>query len=502
LATTAHPLPTAQFAKPVVSLGWLDPIWEAAKDNHLRRIFLWVGLVFIFLRFTLVHEVVSSRTGINLHIVLIVGIPTLFGVIFSGGIARTFRHRIAWLWLGFLFFIAASTPFSVWRGGSLQSLITYAQTQWPMLLVTAGLVATWKETQILIKVMTGTAFFCLIMARILLQERYGRLELDLHGGSISNPNDLAAHLLLLIPFILLVAFDPARNFVLRGLSLAAAVFGAYIALGSGSRGAMVSLGVMILILLYFASGVKRLLALVTLPVVAVLIYSSLSPTAQQRLFNFNTSGQAESIETQAAVESARARKEILLRSIRYTLENPFLGVGLDVVNIYDDQASKREGRVRGHWLGTHNAYTMVSSECGIPALLCFAGALLTCILTMAKLRRACLGRPELAHIQRIAEAMILSQAGYYVAITFLTVAYSYTLPAMGGLTIAVAITAWAEIYRIDRARQQAQAPAGPQNLPPERTPLSSPRPQPQLSRPSAVPLAASSSRLNPKFGGR
>ena len=392
-----------------------------------------------------------------------------------------------------------STPFSTWIGGSVQMLSTYVQSEWPMLLVMGGLAASWAEVEILISTMTLTAFASLVMAKVLLQERGGRLELDLRGGSISNSNDLAAQLLLLMPFMLLIAFNPKKNVVYRLLAISGSALATYMILGSASRGAMVSLGAMALLLFFLANGAKKLLALLLLPLVLIGVFVSLSGTAQRRLLNFSTTNSAgDNFETQEAIDSARSRSYIFMKSLQYTFEHPFLGVGPGQVNSYDGQVSVREGRARGHWMGTHNSYTMISSECGIPAFLFFTGALILSFTTMNGIRKTCGYREDLAHIKRVVEAMMLSQMGFYVAITFLTIGYRNTLPAMGGLAIVVAITARAEIYRIDKAKQEAQTATLPVNpLTGRVTPVlatAPAAPQPQWVAQSGRP------RLNPKFG--
>ena len=80
----------------------------------------------------------------------------------------------------------------------------------------------------------------------------------------------------------------------------------------------------------------------------------------------------------------QARLALLKASWTATLEHPFLGVGPGIFMDYQANSARGSGE-RGMWHVTHNAYTQVSSECGLPALVFYLGAL---GVTMHSLRKA------------------------------------------------------------------------------------------------------------------
>jgi O-antigen ligase len=76
----------------------------------------------------------------------------------------------------------------------------------------------------------------------------------------------------------------------------------------------------------------------------------------------------------SATSSTESRRELLRNSIKFTLQHPLFGVGPGMFfTMAEDADAKFNGKRKGTWQGTHNSYTQVSSELGIPgALACVA----------------------------------------------------------------------------------------------------------------------------------
>lgn len=72
---------------------------------------------------------------------------------------------------------------------------------------------------------------------------------------------------------------------------------------------------------------------------------------------------------------AENRRLLLKESIAVTLRRPIFGVGVGNFPVYVNGMNKEEGRLKEAWHGTHNTYTQLSSETGIPGLAIFIGIL-------------------------------------------------------------------------------------------------------------------------------
>ena len=95
--------------------------------------------------------------------------------------------------------------------------------------------------------------------------RTGRLELTGAGESVSNSNDYAANLILLMPAIAYLTMRRGTNIVMKLLGCGALGVGCFLVLSTGSRGALISIGLSMLYILKVGSGKVRAAILIGLP---------------------------------------------------------------------------------------------------------------------------------------------------------------------------------------------------------------------------------------------
>jgi len=133
----------------------------------------------------------------------------------------------------------------------------------------------------------------------------------------------------------------------------------------------------------------------------------------------------------------------LKQSLIYTMQHPMFGVGLGQFSNYEGQQSLAAGKV-GNWHETHNAFTQVSSECGIPALIFFVLGIGSALLSVNRIYRRA-RRDGYKEIANASFCYLLSMVGFMVSITFLANAFRFYLPAMIGLAIALSTAAEREM---------------------------------------------------------
>jgi O-antigen ligase len=127
---------------------------------------------------------------------------------------------------------------------------------------------------------------------------------------------------------------------------------------------------------------------------------------------------------------------LLKSSIQFTMQHPIFGVGPGEFSDYEAAFAKSESR-RAAWQVTHNAYTQVSSEAGIPALLFYLAAIVMTFRTFGRVYRAARARPQLRSMAIACFCCQLSMVGFCTATVFLSLAYTMYLPTMSGLALAV-----------------------------------------------------------------
>src|SRR4051794_37366816 len=168
---------------------------DAQVTNPARVCAFYFALAFVFVRFSFVHEAIDAVFGVKTYLLYLFGPPALAGLILTGGLRRCFRMRCWWLTAGFALWLTLATPFRSWPGGSFQFTTGFLKTELPILFLIAGLAVTWKECVLVASTIAVAGLFNLLLCRFLSIQIDGRLSLGI-PTSISNSNDLAAHLIL------------------------------------------------------------------------------------------------------------------------------------------------------------------------------------------------------------------------------------------------------------------------------------------------------------------
>ena len=122
---------------------------------------------------------------------------------------------------------------------------------------------------------------------------------------------------------------------------------------------------------------------------------------------------------------------LLRRSLIMTAKHPLFGVGPDQFQVAE-AADASASKVRGAWNGTHNVYTQMSSELGIPGMVLYMGALFGSYRGLSAIRK----RGRTRHIRQMA---LFLQTAYFTLIVgafFLSLGYGGLPFVMIGLSTA------------------------------------------------------------------
>jgi O-antigen ligase len=424
----------------------------AADDPALynpARLFGFVALLgLVLVRFSMLHQLLTYVLHVNLLLLYLFGLPALLGMVLSGGIGRAFRSRAGVLYTGYALWMVAAVPFSSWRGGSAGTAFTYLRTEYVMLLLIAGLTITWSENRMLLRAIGWAGVMAVASARFFrdpnIQERMG-----LQFGSLANPNDYACLLLLLLPMVAWLAMS-SRSFVFRVAMIAVVGCGLYLIVNTASRGAAVALAATTAVFLWHGTSRQRLALLVGGPVLLAVAVAANSEVVLQRIRAFGTSGEGmsamEAAVRKEAGESMALRQHMLLAGIRHTITHPVFGVGPGQLPTYEGkQKSLPTGR--GVWLQAHNTLVQVSSEMGLPALGFFVAAYIASFRLLSSAHRKARARSDCGDIEAALFCAMLSLTAFGAATMFLSFAYYFYFPAMGGLAIVMNSAAEREFTR-------------------------------------------------------
>jgi O-antigen ligase len=427
-------------------------------NNPSRIIAFTLAVCMVFIRFSYVHQIQTMLMHFNLRMLYIFGIPALLGMVLAGGIQRSFKGgQPAVYWTAFALWLPVATVFSSWKGGSAGVVMNFWRTDLPMLFMIAGLALTWRECKILMSAVAWAVVIIMLSARLFAGEQYN-YRVGLEFGSIANPNDYAAHLILVLPFLLWVVFA-SKNFILRILALGGVGFGLKLIIGSASRGALVAIAVDVVFLLWRGTAKQRLGFMVAGPICASAVLAFTPAATLHRLAAFSvTKSSADTAEAREAIESSQARKYEIQKALEYIGSHPLFGVGPGQFSSFEGTHNIVMGN-HGLWHETHNTFAQVGSECGVPGLILFAAGILSTLSLLNRTYQAARKRSDSLDIQTAAFCAMMGVLGFTVAVTFLSFGYSFYFPAMGGFAIVLWDVAKNEFHRRDAvlAGQTAKA---------------------------------------------
>jgi O-antigen ligase len=404
---------------------------QSELDNPLRKLGFYLALAFIFCRFSLFGELVSTTLNFDPHVARILGIPVVVLALFTGGLRRVLRSRLAYAWLGLAVWMTLSAPLSFWPGGSVSLILSYVRGQLPMLLIVGGLVLTWKECRLVLMSIALACVVNVLSGKLFVMNPDSDSRLSLELGTIGNANDFTAHLFYVLPMVIFVLLI-SRGWIRRILCLGVLGYGLYYCASTGSRGGLVAFAAVCAFTMIRAPGRVRIGALAAAAVMSLLLLAVLPQSLLHRYATLFTND-SDDIE---AIQSTATRTRLLESSIRFSLQHPLLGVGPGEFSDYEAKVAKSEG-IKAAWQVTHNAYTQVSSEVGIPALLFYLAGIVMTFRTFGKLYRAARYRPKLRSMAMACFCCQLSMVGFCTATIFLSLAYTMYLPTMSGLALAL-----------------------------------------------------------------
>jgi O-antigen ligase len=394
--------------------------------------------VYLFLYLSRILDVTLP----NLKITMLLNLIFLGLAVFSGGLAHFFRSRICLLLAGFYCWMVLSLPFSVWKGGSVAALIQAARS----LVLMAAIIALVSSVRDGLRVMyvIGLAETTAGLMSKLAGQQSGTERLVLAAGTFADPNIYCALLFMGMPFLWLAARNaahPLHKLVYMTATLPILAAG----LATGSRAGFVMLCAMLGLLFWRLPATRKLRLLVgagALLAGALLVFPEHILQRYTTLFGAPVPEEASTEQLKylgAASASTEGRLYLLQRSLELTAKHPIFGVGPGMFTVAEDKDARARGLQRGNWHETHNAYTQVSAEAGLPAFVLYTTALLLALRALGRLRKALTpaAAGEQEHARNGVVYLEVAFAGALTTALFLSIAYTGLLYVLVGLIVAL-----------------------------------------------------------------
>src|SRR6266481_5011283 len=361
-------------------------------------LFLWLFTITVYAR----PEDIVPPLG-QLHLTFIFGCCS--GVAYLGAVVSR-RMRLIWtqelkLTLLLTAWYLVGIPFAFWRSGSFQ-IVTHVwlKTLFVFFLLTQTLL-TLKRIRgllwaIILSELAVTGFSIIQSSRVTW---VGERMLGFSQG-ILGWNFLGIAVAVTLPYIavmLVMTRSALRSVVL----VTAALSMMWMLMLTASRGGVLNVvfsAVLTCVFVLFSSVRGRIIGAGI--ILALVLAVCLAPAVLwQRLGTIW--GDHDIYAGQVAASAEESKEDhlsVLVRSIQYTLEHPIFGLGLGNFQV----ASGTELGQPSAWMGTHNTFTEISSEAGVPALLLFLGLLVTAMRNLGKVSTLLVHSPEAVEIQLMA----------------------------------------------------------------------------------------------------
>jgi O-antigen ligase len=309
-------------------------------------------------------------------------VTSLFALVFAlatGQMRFALTSNTAKAMFGLTLWMAIGTPFSMFQADSMDLLGEWLKSFISFIIIMAMVDTVDKSTRMLqvIALSILCAAGLTLRAGVQVANR-----LTLYKGLYSGPNELSTACITgLIAWVFVLSYKKLPG-PLRLLLVPFALFVASLIPKTGSRSGLITIAVVLLFFLTRFSMTKRVLVLAVAVGGFFLMMAALPNEIRMRYLSlFSTTEattKAEQWQLGAAEGSANQRRAVLMESLRVTLEYPVFGVGAGSFGLYRREVLRQAGFDTKQSVGTHNTYTQISSELGIPGFICFIASLVLC----------------------------------------------------------------------------------------------------------------------------
>jgi O-antigen ligase len=314
----------------------------------------------------------------------------------------------------------------VWKGGAFNVMMNFSKAL-PLVFVIYATVRSIHRLRWILFVQAASVAAVAIASVLKSHGSSGRLQ-GVLSGTYGNSNDFALVIDISLPICLALALT-TRSYWKKIVWIGVMLTMIYAVILTASRAGAIALVVAAVVCLWHL-GVKdrRYYLLLLVPAAALVIWLYSGNTLKARFAQTNIDPATGAEEDTEAAQSARERRELLRLSLKVTGEYPLFGVGPGNFEI-----------ISGLWRVTHNSYTQISSEGGIPSFILY---ILILWRGIANLRRVNRYKKARTRIRLFSMALGASLAAYLLGSFFASDAYQlfpYCLVAYtSALSLAVA----------------------------------------------------------------
>jgi len=211
-------------------------------------------------------------------------------------------------------------------------------------------------------------------------------------------------------------------------------------MNTGSRAALIGASIALLAVFVNVGLVQRLKLLVVVSIVLGMLMIVMPGYIEDRfLTTFGREPVVLDNLTKSSLDSTESRRRLLMDSITITCQHPVFGVGPGNFMAAQNSLAIGRGELTSDWHVSHNTYTQVSSESGLPGLALFLLALAFALRSTSRILRLAVSADsvEWEDIKMMAFALRVSTVAFLACAFFASMAYLPILTVLFGLAISL-----------------------------------------------------------------
>jgi O-antigen ligase len=400
-------------------------------SSALHKVGLYAAFLYLFSGF-------ANDIGIHfLHVkpyLSIVAAPLLVIAFFlCGSATRGLKTPLGRIWLALTAFMIGASVFSIVHATSLQVTREFIMNSLACYFYISAFAVTIRNCG---TIMVASVVFQAIylLTCVFLGKGDDVTRFIVPGSSfMGNSNDIGLQMVVSIGFCLyIILYGNAIAKIIGVLEFAG---GIYFLVKTGTRGGFLAVAACALVWMIVSPAARKVLLIMVVPAVCLVIAAPGSMVS--RLVKISAPGSlAGKTNLDANEGSQQERTYLLQQSLLFSLRHPVFGSGpgtfMDSL-WHNDVATN----ARAHVNGTHNTYTQLSSESGIPVALLYIAALVISIRMNYRVMVRTRGSPNAKKVHMMATGLFGTLIGFGISVIFIHVGYDNTLPLYSALSGAL-----------------------------------------------------------------
>jgi len=391
--------------------------WVLRRGHFLSFVGLFLFTAVVYFR---PYELIPALRGVTsmaywlAFFTLVVFIPTQFGM--EGTLTARPREVNLILLLGLCLLL--SIPFGFDMARSWDGFADFSKVIL-MFIVMVNVVRTEQRLKVMLFLVLAVSSYLSVSA--FSDYLAGNLKSDGYRvvgvirSMFSNPNDLALHLVTMVPIAIALVLS-TRNVFMKIVYAVCAILMLGAITFTYSRSGFIGL-ISTAAFLVWRLGRRQRLLTYAATVIALTLFITFAPGGYGKRVGEITGHDG----------SAMARQNDLKKSIIVILRYPLFGVGMDNYVLRSDTNT-----------ATHNAYTQVGADAGIIAMLAYILFLITPLKRLRQIERETLdSRRKDARFYYLAVGLQGSLIGYMVSSFFASVAFQWYVYYLVGYAVCL-----------------------------------------------------------------